>query len=360
MSIPFVDFTREYYAIQKEIDSAIQRVLSRGYFILGPEVEQFEQSFARYIGTRFAVGVASGTDALYLSLLALGVGNGDEVLLPTHTAVPTAMAVVMSGATPVFVDSDESFLMDTEKLHSLVTSKTKAIIPVHFYGLASDMGKLRAFVDKHKLLIIEDCAQATGAEWNGKKVGSFGDAGCFSFYPTKNLGTYGDGGMVVTDNEELYQKLRALRYYGELDKVTCEGFGINSRLDELHAALLSAKLPHLDVWNAKRQEIAGWYRQYVTNPLIVLPDAFPAGRHVYHLFVARAKNRDALREKLKQAGVATMLHYPHLVHEQPFFKQFVSRRLPKAEALSQEIFSLPMHPFLTEDEVASIGKVLSL
>ncbi|QQG42880.1 MAG: DegT/DnrJ/EryC1/StrS family aminotransferase [Candidatus Giovannonibacteria bacterium] len=354
--IKFVDFTREYISIKSEIDAAIKKVLRRGVFILGPEVENFEKKFAKYCGVRYAVGVASGTDALYLSLLALGIGRGDEVIVPVNTALATAMAVKMSGAKPVFCDSDENFLIDIDKIPALINKKTKALIPVHLYGRACNMDKLRVVAKKHKLFLIEDCAQAAGAKWRGKKAGGWGDFSCFSFYPTKNLGAYGDGGAVTTNSEDHYKKLRALRFYGAHDRITSAMFGINSRLDEKQAAILSVKLKYLDNWNKKRASLADLYRKLITNKNITLPAA-NSGEHVYHLFVARAKNRDALMNVLKKKSVQTMIHYPLLLHEQPVFNY--KGKFANAEKYSKEIFSLPIHPFLKKEEVARIAKILN-
>src|SRR3989344_1857936 len=355
--IHFVDFIREYKSIKKEIDSAINRVLRRGVFVLGPEVENFEKNFAKYCGVKYAVGVASGTDALYLSLLALDIGRGDEVIVPVNTALATAMAVKMSGAKPVFCDSDENFLIDINKIPALINKRTKAIMPVHLYGRACDMEKLRALAKAHKLFLIEDCAQAHGAVWNGKKVGGWGDFSCFSFYPTKNLGAYGDGGAVTTNSEGHYKKLRALRFYGAHDRVTSAMFGINSRLDEKQAAILSVKLKYLDKWNQKRRDIAKLYEKLVSNKNIILPAINNENEHVYHLFVARVQNRDALMADLKKNGIQTMIHYPLLLHRQPVFNY--KGKFPNAEKHSKEIFSLPMHPFLKTREVARIAKILN-
>ncbi|KKT57852.1 MAG: Glutamine-scyllo-inositol transaminase [Candidatus Giovannonibacteria bacterium GW2011_GWC2_44_9] len=355
--IQIVDFIREYKSIKKEIDSAINRVLRRGVFVLGPEVENFEKNFAKYCGVKYAVGVASGTDALYLSLLALDIGRGDEVIVPVNTALATAMAVKMSGAKPVFCDSDENFLIDINKIPALINKRTKAIMPVHLYGRACDMEKLRALAKAHKLFLIEDCAQAHGAVWNGKKVGGWGDFSCFSFYPTKNLGAYGDGGAVTTNSEGHYKKLRALRFYGAHDRVTSAMFGINSRLDEKQAAILSVKLKYLDKWNQKRKNTAKLYGKLISNKNIILPKVNNENEHVYHLFVARAKNRDSLMKVLKKKNIQTLIHYPLLLHNQPIFNY--KGRFANAEKHSKEIFSLPMHPFLKKEEVAQIAKILN-
>lgn len=355
--IPFNDLGREYASLKNELDAALSGVMKRGYFILGPEVERFEKDFAAYNGTPFGVGVNSGTDALYLSLLAAGIGKGDEVIVPVNTALPTAMAVVMAGARPLFVDCDESFLIDIHAVAGAITKKTKAVIPVHLYGQACDMERIRDIAHAHKLVVIEDCAQAAGAEWKGKKVGSFGDLGAYSFYPTKALGAYGDGGMVLTNNEEYYKRVRAQRFYGEPDKVRSVMFGVNSRLDEMQAAILNVKLKRLDEWNAKRRELAALYAKLLKN--VELPLIAGGPEHVYHLFVVRSSERDALREKLKAAGIDTLIHYPLLLHQHPFFKEFARLSFPCAEKLNKEILSLPLHPYLTSEEIRTVAHVVN-
>lgn len=356
--IPFNNFPREYASLKKEIDAALEHVMERGFFILGPEVSQLEQDFAKYNGVVYGVGVSSGTDALYLSLLAAGIGAGDEVIVPVNTALPTAMAVAMSGARPVFVDCDESFLIDIDAIHATITKKTKAIIPVHLYGQACDLDRLSELAKRHKLVLIEDCAQATGAQWKGKKVGSVGDFGAFSFYPTKNLGAYGDGGMILTNSEEHYKKLQALRFYGESDRMHSTMFGVNSRLDELQAAILNVKMEYLDAWNGRRRAIAKKYAELLKDADCTLPFISDTPEHVYHLFVIRAPKRDQLREKLRGLGIETLIHYPVLLHKQPFFKEWAEHSFPKAEVYAEQILSLPIHPYLTDDEVKQIAKAI--
>ncbi len=357
--IPFVDFKREYEAIGKDIDAAMRRVLLSGQLILGPEVENFEKNFAKYCGVKYCVGVNSGTDALYLSLLCAGIGKGDEVIVPVNTAVPTAIAVAMSGAKPVFVDCDENFLMDIRKVPGLLSERTKAIIPVHLYGRACDMTLLKKLTEDNKLFLIEDCAQATGAEWNSQKVGTFGDFGCFSFYPTKNLGAYGDGGVITTNDENYYRKLLALRFYGQADRVHCSGFGVNSRLDEIQAAILNVKLGYLDSWNKKRKEIASLYRKLITNPEIILPGEESGNGHVYHLFVIRSGKRDLLKKALEDAGIKTTIHYPIPLNEHLFFQNTGGGKFPNADRYSAEILSLPMYPYLRESEIREAANVLN-
>ncbi len=357
--IQFVDFSREYKAIKREINNAVNRVLRNGWYVLGPEVKNFEKNFARYCGAKYCVGVNSGTDALYLSLLCAGIGPGDEVIVPVNTASPTAIAVVMSGAKPVFVDCDPSFLLDPSRIPLAINKKTKAIIPVHLYGKACDMDELSKLAKKHSLFLIEDCAQANGAKWRNKKVGSWGDFGCFSFYPTKNLGAYGDGGAITTNNENHYKKLLALRFYGQADRVTCSTFGVNSRLDEIQAAILSVKLKYLDAWNKTRQNIARLYKKSITNPNIILPAVEGRGGHVYHLFVIRTRNRDVLMRALEENGINALVHYPKPLHKHPLFGSYNNKIFPRAEKYASEILSLPMHPYLREPEVKKIARVLN-
>lgn len=356
--IPFNNFPREYAALKKEIDAAFGRIMERGFFILGPEVTQLEHNFATYNGVAYGVGVSSGTDALYLSLLAAGIGTGDEVILPVNTSIPTAMAVVMSGARPIFVDCNESFLINIDAIPAAITEKTRAIIPVHLYGQACNLDRLGELATRHNLILIEDCAQATGAEWREKKVGSVGDFGAFSFYPTKNLGAYGDGGMVLTNSEEHYRKLQALRFYGESDRTHSTMFGVNSRLDELQAAILNVKMKYLDAWNERRRAIAKQYAELLKDADCTLPFISDTPEHVYHLFVIRTPERDRLRGKLKGLGIETLIHYPMPLHKQPFFKEWEGRSFPNAETYTAQILSLPLYPYLAGDEVRHIAEAI--
>ncbi|MBI2045837.1 MAG: DegT/DnrJ/EryC1/StrS family aminotransferase [Parcubacteria group bacterium] len=357
--IPFVDFTREYKSLKKEIDEAIHRVLRRGWFVLGPELENFEKRFAEYCDAPYCVGVNSGTDALYLSLLCAGIGQGDEVIVPVNTALPTAMAVSMSGARPVFVDCDESFLIDSKQIVRRINKKTKAIIAVHLYGQACDMDALKKISRRFRLTLIEDCAQATGAMWKGKKVGSFGDFGCFSFYPTKNIGAYGDGGAIITKSKKNYTKLLAERFYGQKDRQVCSIPGMNSRLDEIQAAVLSVKLKYVDTWNRTRQQLALQYRNLIVNPKIVLPTPQGDSQCVYHLFVVRAPKRDAIMKLLKEHGIQTLIHYRTPLHRHPFYAKQEKNSFPVAERYAREIFSLPMYPYLKKQEIKKIATILN-
>lgn len=449
--IPVFTLERQSRKIGKEISVAIKEVIDKGVFILGPKVEEFEREFAKYIGVKYAVGVASGTDALSLSLLSVGVEPGDEVILPANS-YPTAFAVTAIGAVPKLVDIDPvTFTIDVSKIPSAITKKTRAIIPVHLYGGPADVGKIREIGPENlkisrvkeiremgpansgnfqgkgerKIYIIEDCAQAHGGEikqlsnkyqlsnypiiqrekgkdYEWRKVGSIGDVGCFSFYPTKNLGCFGDGGMVVTNNKEIADKVRKLRMYGEKKRYQSVLLGRNSRLDELQAAILLVKLKYLDGWNKRRKKIAELYYFNLTGPAACVSQAlapnsplyaglkqveldlgsprsrhpfiklkypftslrFPSetdyARHVYHLFVIRTKKRDRLKKYLKEKGIGTAIHYPTPVHLVPSFKYLGYKKgdFPESEKASKEILSLPMWPELKDEEVERVIEVV--
>jgi len=359
MNVPFNNFKREYELLKSEIDDAVRGVMERGYFILGPEVEKFEKAFAAYDRAEVGIGVNSGTDALYLSMLAAGIGEGDEVIIPVNTALATAMAVEMSGAKPIFVDCDDSFLIDIDAAEAAVTPKTRAIIPVHLYGQSCDMDRVMAFAHKYKLLVVEDCAQAAGAEWKGRKVGNFGDLAAFSFYPTKTLGAYGDGGMILTNNLDYFKEITALRFYGTDDRGgRARRFGVNSRLDEMQAAILNVKLKYLDERNERRRAIAQRYGELLKDADCTLPLITDIPGHVYHLFVIRTKKRDELRAKLQEDGIDTLIHYPYLLHQHPFFNEWVGRSFPRAEVANKEILSLPLNPLLTDEEVEHVATAI--
>jgi len=345
----------QYDAIRTEIQTAIDRVLQSGWYILGREVEAFEREFAAYCGVKHAVGCASGTEALALALMALGVGMGDEVVTVAHTAVPTISAITMTGATPVFVDIDEHFLMDPSRVEAVITDRTKVILPVHLYGQMADMDAILNIASEHRLRVVEDACQAHGAEYRGKKAGSWGILGCFSFYPTKNLGCYGDGGAVTTDDKELYDRLVMLRNYGQEKRYFHTIKGINSRLDEIQAAVLRVKLTHLDEWNRMRRQAAVWYRDALGDAC-ACPGEKPDARHVYHLYVIRARERDGLKAHLEEAGITTLMHYPVPAHLQEAYKELGYRvgDLPLTEETVKEILSLPMHPAVTKEGVHNV------
>ncbi|MGQ9713038.1 MAG: DegT/DnrJ/EryC1/StrS family aminotransferase [Desulfotomaculales bacterium] len=368
MKIPVLDLTRQYNTIRKEIDAAVARVLSSGRFILGSEVEAFEQEVAEYLGVRHAIGVASGTDALLLSLRALGIGPRDAVVVPSFTFFATAGVVHNVGATPVFVDIDPHTLnIDPRNVEERLATdptlraKTKAIIPVHLYGQMADMDEIMAIAREYELFVIEDAAQAIGAEYRGRKAGSIGHLGCFSFFPTKNLGAYGDGGMVVTNDDELAERVRMLRVHGARPKYYHHLVGYNSRLDALQAAILRAKLPHLPEWSAARQRLAARYDELLREiDGLVLPYRATDRTHIFHQYTIRVLGgkRDALRAYLAEQGIATEVYYPLPLHLQPCFRHLSYREgdLPESERASREVLSLPMFPELTEEEQGYVAE----
>ena len=351
--IKIIDFEREFKEISGEIREAVNRVLESGWYILGDEVKDFEKEFSDYIGTKYGVGVSSGTDAITLSLLALGIGRGDEVITVSHTSIATVSAIWITGAKPVFVDVEEStMLMNVNIVKSKITDRTKAIVPVHLYGHPVDLDPLVEISEKLGIPIVEDCAQAHGAEYKGSKVGSIGKLSAFSFYPTKNLGAYGDAGMIVTNDEELYQKLLMLRRYGWEEENKSVMKGINSRLDEIQAAILRVKLKHLDKWNEKRRKNAKLYDELLKNARVLTPVEKGYAKHVYHLYVIRSEKRDALKKYLQMKEIETQIHYPIPVHKQKSYK--TNSKLPITEKICNEILSLPMHPWLREEEIEKI------
>lgn len=337
------------------ISAAAERVIASGYYILGPEVKAFESAFAEYIGVKHAIGVANGLEALQISLMALGIGPGDEVITTSLSAVATALAIEAASAKPVFIDIDELYHLDASAIEKAINPKTRAIIPVHLYGQSADLKMVMDIADKHKLRIIEDCAQSVGASFDGKKTGSFGALGCFSFYPTKNLGAIGDAGLITTDDDALAEKCRMLRNYGQKNRYEHAVYGINSRLDELQAAILSEKLKGLSTNNARRTEIAEAYKKSLAGVGdIKLPDTRKAADHTYHLFVIETGKRDSLQAHLKEKGVETLIHYSMPIYRQACFSRYGALRLPTAEKKTGRILSLPMHPHLTSEEIAYV------
>jgi dTDP-4-amino-4,6-dideoxygalactose transaminase len=353
--IPFVDFKRENEEIGQEILQVIQRVLKSGWFILGEETEKFEDEFSKYIGAKFGIGVNSGSDALYLAVKSLGISIGDEVITVSHTMISTVDAITRNGAKPIFVDiNPETYLMDVSKVEAKISDKTRAILPVHLYGQPVDMDPLMEIAEKYGLNVIEDACQAHGAKYRNAKVGSIGDIGCFSFYPTKNLGAYGDGGMLTTSNKELADKLIKMRNYGQSAKYYHDFVGVNSRLDEIQAAILRSKLRHLDEWNEKRRTTAKLYTDLLSKTEVTTPIEKEYAKHAYHLYVIRHKHRDKLQEYLLKQGVQTLIHYPIPVHNQRAYMR--SDKLPITEKICGEILSLPIYPWLKEDEVKTISE----
>ena len=356
--IRFTDLKRQYAFIHDELKKAVDSVLSSGWYILGENVKAFESEFADYIGVRYGIGVGSGTEALHLALLACGIGEGDEVITVSHTAVATVSAIEMAGARPVFVDIDSlSFTMDPKLIEAAITSQTKAIIPVHLYGHTADIHAIKDIANRFGLRLIEDCAQAHGADFKGRRVGSFGDIGCFSFYPTKNLGAYGDGGIAVTDDHDLFNRLKLIRQYGWDKRYVSSVKGINSRLDELQAAILRVKLKHLDAWNTSRNKLACLYDEILDGCRTQSIRPGDESHSVYHLFVVRSENRDALRLHLKKNGIETLVHYPVPVHLQQAYVDlgYSEGSFPVTEQAAQCVLSLPLYPELTEKELSTVA-----
>ncbi len=363
MKVPMNDFARRYKLYKKEIDLAVRRVLESGWLLMGPELAAFETAFAKFLGVKHVLGVHSGTDALYLALRALGVGAGDEVITVAHTATPTISAIRLAGATPVFVDIDEeTYCMDPKKLSGAITKKTKVILPVHLYGQAADVDAIMRIAKKHKLFVLEDCAQAAGATYKGKNVGTMGDIAAFSFYPTKNLGTFGDGGAIVTNDPTLADRVRMIRQYGEVERYKNKVEGINSRLAEIQAAILNWGLPKLKRWNKERERIAKVYRKELRGLPITLPSSpeEKGSSHVWHLFVIRTTRRDDLKKYLTEQGIITGVHYPIPVHLQEAYKFLGYKKgdLPVTERIVGEILSLPIHPEMREKEQKEVARAL--
>ena len=334
----------QYLALKEEIDAAVMKTLQGGYYILGSEVAAFEEEFAAYLGARFCTGVANGTEAIQIALMAAGLGAGDEVITVSHTATATVAAMVAAGVTPVFADIDPvTFTMDASALEGLITPNTRALVPVHLYGHPANMEQIMAVASKHNLLVIEDCAQATGAELSGDKIGSIGHMACFSFYPTKNLGALGDGGAVVTSDPDLAGQVALLRQYGWKERFVSSRHGLNSRLDEVQAAILRVKLSRLDAFNDSRRELADLYASNING--VDLPVEINGSRHVYHLYVVRSRQRDQLLQYLNEQDIGAGIHYPVPVHRQPAYADSAAR-LPATEEAVAEILSLPMYPEL--------------
>ena len=347
----------QYETHKAAIDSAVRRVLESGRYILGEEVLAFEREFASYLGVAHAVGVGSGTEALHLALAACGIGEGDEVITVAHTAVATVAAIELAGATPVFIDIEPDFFtLDPSKLEAAITSRTKAIIPVHIYGQPADLDAITSVAARYGLRVIEDCAQAHGATYRDRRVGTYGDIACFSFYPTKNLGAIGDGGAVMTNDPELADKVRYLREYGWVERNVSTIRGWNSRLDELQAAILRVKLQFLDADNDQRRRIADLYDDLLAESDLIVPLRRAEATHVFHLYVVRSGERDNLMTRLRGAGVGAMVHYPVPVHLQPAYAGRVpgSDNLPNTERAAKEILSLPIYPELTDTEVHKV------
>ncbi len=362
LPIPFTDLKAAYRRLSPELDAVISRVASGGWYILGEELRAFESEFAAYLGVRDVVGVASGTDALLLALRACGVEPGDEVITVSHTAVATVTAIELCGATPRLVDVEpNSLTMAPGGLAAALTLRTKAIVPVHLYGRAADMEPILAFARAHGLIVVEDCAQAHGAYYHGRMVGTMGDAAAFSFYPTKNLGAMGDGGAVATNRADVAERLRLLRQYGWQERYISEIPGYNSRLDEMQAAVLRVRLRHLEAENEARRRLAGLYDAALAGLPVRTPEAGMNHRHVYHLYVIQVDQRDALQAHMNSRDVATAIHYPSPVHRQPAYRHlgYELGSLPETERAAGAILSLPLYPDLPDEAVMEVVKTIA-
>ncbi len=374
MKIPLLELLREYNQLRGEIDSAIKSVLEKGTFILGENVAKFEEEASAYCGAKYAVGVANGTDAIELAIKALDIREGDEVITTPFTFIATTEAICLNGAKPVLVDIEpETFNIDATRIEKAITPKTKAIIPVHLFGQACDMDAIIDIAKKRDIKVIEDCAQAIGAEFNSKRVGGFGDFGCFSFFPSKNLGCFGDGGMVTTNDKALADKIKMLRVHGQADRYRHEIEGRNSRLDELQAAILRVKLRHLDAWNDSRRDNARLYNKLFENlnrtGKLTIPVEKKDRKHVYNIYsikvkdrvLSEAKGRDKLRESLTAKGVATAVYYPIPLHLQAVYESLGWRKgdFPESEKACEEVLALPVFPELKEDEIKYVAECVS-
>jgi dTDP-4-amino-4,6-dideoxygalactose transaminase len=362
MPVPMVDLKIQYEAIRDEINTAVFSVLQSTHFILGPHGKALEEEVARYHKVKHAVAVASGTDALHLALIAAGINRGDEVITTPFTFIATAEAISYVGAVPVFVDiRPDTFNLDVTKIEAAITKRTKAIIPVHLYGHPVDMDGLMKIAKKHKVRVVEDCAQSFGAAYNGTKAGAFGDMGCFSFFPSKNLGCYGDGGMVTTDDSKLAEHLLSLRNHGSRVRYYHDEIGFNSRLDEIQAAILRIKLKRIDEYNAMRRANAAVYAKYLSAPEIQLPTVLKGATHVFHQFTIRVNNRDLVKKKLDDGTVtSSMIYYPVPLHLQAAYSNLGMKpgSLPIAEHAAREVLSLPMYPELTEVQIEQIADAI--
>lgn len=362
MEIPFLDLKAQHESIAEEINEAVGRVFERGWYILGEEGKLFEQEWAEWLDIAHAVGVASGTDAIQLALTGLGVGRDDEVITVANTCVPTVAAIRAASAMPALVDvTAETLTMDPDLLEGALTPRTKAIVPVHLYGHPCDMDPIMAFAEAHGLAVVEDCAQAHGARYKGRGCGTIGDAGAFSFYPSKNLGAYGDGGAVVTSDVELAGRIRQLRVYGEGERYVHELEGINSRLDEVQAAILRVKLPHLSDANAKRREAADRYSEMICSDSVTKPATAEWAESSWHLYAIRTAKRDAMQQHLADRGIGTLIHYPIPIHLQPAydFLPYHEGDFPVSESAAQSLLSLPLYPGIPAASIEAVSEAVN-
>ena len=361
MKIEFNKLDREYTRYEKDYNEAVLRVLKSGWYTLGNELKAFEQNFAEFCGVKHCVGLNSGLDALILAFKALEIGEGDEVIVPANTYIASVIGITQNGATPILVEPDEFYNIDCNKIEDAITERTKAILVVHLYGQTANMERISEIATKHKLFVVEDCAQSHGACFDGKITGSFSDIGCFSFFPTKNLGAFGDGGAIVTNDDELAQKIAMYRNYGSKVKYYHEIEGYNSRLDEIQAALLTVKLSHMKELNQERIRIANRYLNEINNNKIILPKIREKAEHVYHLFVIKTENRDGLQQYLLEKGIKTQIHYPIPPHLAGCYKYLGYKKgdLPRTEELADKILSLPLYYGMTDEELDYVIEALN-
>lgn len=352
---------RGFYRYQQEFEDAALRVLRSGWYIMGNELKEFESAFAEYTGAKYSVGLGNGLDALTLAVRALGIGEGDEVLVQGNTYIASVMGISINGATPVFVEPDDYYMIDASKLEEKLTEKTKAVMVVHLYGHTADMKRICDFCKKHNLKLIEDCAQSHGSFTEGKMTGTFGDIGCFSFYPSKNLGAFGDGGAIVTDSEELRDKIKMLRNYGSSVRYYNDEVGVNSRLDEIQAALLRVRLAHMDELTKEKKDVAAKYLANIKNDKLVLPKTAAGADHIYHQFVLRTKERTRLIEYLNEKGIQTIIHYPVPPHLSKAYEYIGVKAgtLPITEQYANEVVSIPMYNGITVEEQDRVIKALN-
>jgi dTDP-4-amino-4,6-dideoxygalactose transaminase len=364
MNVRFLELGPTYAELRQEFDAAYQRVMDSGWYLLGSELEAFEAEYAVFCGSDYCVGVGSGLDALQLSLLALGIGPGDDVIVPSHTFIATWLAVTHTGATPIPVEPDPGTMnIDTDRIEAAISSRTRAIVPVHLYGQTADMTAICEIAERHGLYVIEDAAQSAGAMWEGKRAGSLGNLAAHSFYPGKNLGAFGDGGAVTTNDPDLADRVRMLRNYGSQQKYHHDLPGFNSRMDELQAAFLRIKLQHLDAWNHRRKQLAMIYREQLA-PLAIchtafrIPEVLDRADPVWHLFVVRHPRRDQLQAALAQAGVGTLIHYPIPVHRSTVYRSQIAATFPIAEEIASQALSLPIGPHLDSDAIRFVCQLI--
>ncbi len=356
MGVPLMNPRAQYAGLEQELVESMSAIVDNGTFILGPNVKAFEQEAAEYLGVKHAIGVANGTDALTISLRALGVGAGDEVICPAYTFFATPETIASVGATPVFADVDDTWTLDPDSIRARITGRTKAIMPVHLFGQCANMDEIRAIASEHGLAVVEDSAQAWGARYNGARAGSMSDAATFSFFPTKNLPCFGDGGMIVTDRDDVAEMVRMLRFHGSKDKQVFHHVGYNSRLDELQAVVLRRLMKEVDGWNAHRRTVAGWYEEAGLGELVTLPYVAEGREPIWHLYVVRSSRRDEIMAACKQHDVAATIYYGNPHHLQPVFADlgYAAGDLPVTETMSREGFSLPMFPTMTREQVEEV------